>query len=203
MFPGWTARFYHDASVPIGALDALRQYGAETVLMDDVDLRDMGMFWRFLVCDDPSVNVFQIRDTDCRLNGQEMNAVFDWLRSGKPFHTMRDHRFHLGPMMGGMWGGTAGVLPQIRNLLKSGPKYDGRYNQDQLFLWERIWPLIKQHTCSHDSFHDFHGAKPFPGDYRLNQSNGEHVGAGYNTNMDWRLLYRGNGAPYGVDRDEC
>ncbi len=202
LFPGWTARFYHDTSVPAGALDALRQYGAETVLIDDIALLDMGMFWRFLVADDPAVNVFQIRDTDCRLNGQEMNAVFDWLGSGKPFHTMRDHRFHLGPMMGGMWGGTAGVLPPIRNLLRSGAAYDGRYNQDQLFLWERIWPLIKKHTCSHDSFHEFHGSKPFPGDYRLNQSNGDHVGAGYSTNMDWRLLYRADGASCGVDRNE-
>ncbi len=193
VFPGWTARFYHDATVPDDALVALRHYGAQTIPVEEASLAEMGMFWRFLVANDPAVNVFLVRDTDCRLNGQELNAVHDWLRSGKRFHVMRDHPYHIAPMMGGMWGGTAGVLPDIRNLLHSGPTYDGRYNQDQIFLWERIWPLIVDDACSHDSFHDFRGARRFPDGFMLDKIRGQHVGGGYTTTADWRSLYSGAG----------
>lgn len=189
IFPGWTARFYHDATVPSDALEALRHHGAQTVHVEDVFLAELGMFWRFLVANDPTVNVFLVRDTDCRLNGQELNAVYDWLRSGMRFHVMRDHPYHIAPMMGGLWGGTAGALPDICELLQTGPSYDGRYNQDQLFLWERIWPLIVEDTCSHDSFHDFRGSRRFPDGFMLNKIQGQHVGGGYTTSEHWNSLY--------------
>jgi hypothetical protein len=46
-----------------------------------------GMFWRFLVADDPSVDRFIVRDADSRLNPRDALAVAEWVRSGTALHT--------------------------------------------------------------------------------------------------------------------
>jgi hypothetical protein len=61
-----------------------------------------------------NVDWFVCRDTDSRLNCQELLAVEEWLRSGQPFHVMRDHIYHMELMLAEMWGGAAGVLPNLR-----------------------------------------------------------------------------------------
>ena len=40
-----------------------------------------------------------------RLTAREEAAVSEWLESGFPFHSMRDHRQHGTEILGGMWGG--------------------------------------------------------------------------------------------------
>jgi hypothetical protein len=67
-FPGWVCRFYHDASVPPHALHELEKLGAELVDMAEGGITGgiAGMFWRFLVADDPSVDRFIVRDSDSR-----------------------------------------------------------------------------------------------------------------------------------------
>ena len=52
-------------------------------LLHDTMLRGAiaGMFWRFLVADDPSVDRFIVRDSDSRLNARDAFAVVDWIRS--------------------------------------------------------------------------------------------------------------------------
>lgn len=48
-----------------------------------------GMFWRWLVAEDPDVERFLIRDVDSRLNEREARAVDEWILSGKAYHIMR------------------------------------------------------------------------------------------------------------------
>ena len=43
--------------------------------MTDIKGGIAGMFWRFLVADDPTVDRFIIRDSDSRLNARERFAV--------------------------------------------------------------------------------------------------------------------------------
>lgn len=71
------------------------------------------LFWCFLVSDDPTVSHFLCRDAFSRLNSREKAAVDAWIASGLPFHAMRDHIMHTDPMLAGMWGGLAGVLPPM------------------------------------------------------------------------------------------
>jgi hypothetical protein len=67
-FPGWVCRFYHDSTVPRHSLADLRRLGAETVNMENGGITGgiAGMFWRFLVADDRSVDRFIVRDSDSR-----------------------------------------------------------------------------------------------------------------------------------------
>lgn len=179
----WTPRFYCDASVPQDARDALTAYGAQVILMTgetDAAIRPM---WRFLASDDPDINVFVCRDADSRLNAKELLAVSDWLGSGKRFHVMRDHIYHHELILAGMWGGTAGILPNMRDWLASASKYFNNKFGDQAFLADMVWPLILEDTKIHDTFYRFPNAGPFPQGYDL--PGAIHVGGGVKRMPHW------------------
>ena len=176
IYDGWTARFYCDASVPAKALDALRQLDAQVVMIEDEQLKKLRSMWRFFVMDDPEVEYFLCRDADSRVNVKEAVAVQEWLHSDKKFHIMRDHPYHVELILAGMWGGVAGVLPNIQNILLQSGKYFNNPLFDQVFLMEVVWPLIKNDVLTHDSCYAFPDGKDFSKAYRLPP--GRHVGGG-------------------------
>ena len=64
-----------------------------------------GNLWRFAPMVDPLVREWHSRDLDSRLSDRETSAVQDWLyKSTKTFHIMRDHIYHVWPIMAGMFG---------------------------------------------------------------------------------------------------
>ncbi len=73
-----------------------------------------GLFWRFLVEDDPDVDFFLVRDADSVMNIKECAAVEDWLASGKAFHVMRDLPIHAELILAGMWGAHRGNIGNMR-----------------------------------------------------------------------------------------
>lgn len=172
IYVNWTARFYCDHSVPEEARRLLRAYGAEVVMMERTEHQRIRPLWRFLASDDPKVNVFICRDADSRLNGKELNAVHDWLKSGKRFHVMRDHIYHMELILAGMWGGQAGVLPPLADwlgqpALETRLHYFDNHFGDQAFLSDFIWPLIRGESRIHDTFYRYPRAMPFPDGYEL------------------------------------
>lgn len=184
IYYGWTPRFYCDPSVPADVVAELRRLGAQVVLFEDPALQAIRPMWRFLASDDPSVDWFVCRDTDCRLNCQEFIAVEEWLKSGRPFHVMRDHVYHIDLILAGMWGGRAGMLPNMKGALLSSPQYfDNRFG-DQLFLMEKVWPLIRDHAFTHDTYYGFPDGREFPAAYRLPRP--LHVGGAVKRMPDWR-----------------
>jgi hypothetical protein len=126
-----------------------------------------GLFWRFLVADDPEVDRYLVRDADSIVNVQERLAIDEWVASGRHFHVMRDFWPHTGLMLAGLWGGVRGALPphapQIAALLAKEATRDAReYPErtlDQRFLREVVWPI---------------GAVDFPPYGR--RASGRHVG---------------------------
>lgn len=188
----WTARFYCDTSVPADARDALKAYGAEVILMERPEQARIRPMWRFLASDDPGVNVFLCRDADSRLNAKELLAVTDWLQSGKRFHVMRDHIYHHELILAGMWGGMAGVLPNLEEWLASASQYFDNKFADQAFLADMVWPLIREEARIHDTHYRFPKARPFPPGYELPGL--IHVGGASKTMPHWsRLVHLGAG----------
>lgn len=184
LYYGWKPRFYHDDSVPADAIDELRRAGAQTIAISDPQLSRIKPMWRFLASDDPEVDYFICRDADSRLNAQELLAVEEWLRSGKPFHIMRDHIYHMELILAGMWGGAAGLLPPMQETLIRNPAYFDNRFADQAFLANEIWPLIRDHTLTHDTYYHFNNSRQFPTAYRLPHP--IHVGGGIKTMPHWR-----------------
>ncbi len=70
-FPGWVCRFYVTADVPEEIVSKLKALGAEIVDIPAGKGYISGMFWRFLVAADPTVDRYIIRDSDSRMNARD------------------------------------------------------------------------------------------------------------------------------------
>jgi hypothetical protein len=178
VMPGWTLRFYVDATVPTTFLDLLREHGAEVVMQGGnkpASLRQR-LAWRFLVANDPNVGYFLCRDADAVISEREALAVNAWLDGGAHFHVIRDWWTHTDLMLAGLWGGVAGVLPSIKIMMRlyQSPAMETR-NVDQWFLRDRVWPLVRGSVCVHDRIFSMPGAQPLPGPPPPEGSS-EHIG---------------------------
>lgn len=164
VYPGWTCRFYSDSSVDPDLLAVLAEEGAELV-MDDSGNDDVRhrLTRRFLVSDDPEVGHFLVRDADSAVGPREAAAVAEWIDSSLPFHAMRDWYTHTDPLLAGMWGGVAGVFPDMAGTIA---RFMARAplstNWDQYFLREEIWPAIRDDCCVHDRLFNSHAARRWP-----------------------------------------
>lgn len=183
VYPGWRCRFYCDDTVPAAIIAELRHLGAEIRMIQDPALKQLKPIWRFLSSDDPDIDYFICRDADSRLNIQEALAVNDWVQSGLPFHVMRDHVYHMEVILAGMWGGVAGVLPNLQNLTSVADSYARNKWHDQEFLRDVVWPLVRDHARVHDGMFKFRGAQDFPPQIRLPGQ--IHVGGAIKTMRPW------------------
>ncbi|MDR0068730.1 tetratricopeptide repeat protein, partial [Acinetobacter sp. 11520] len=87
-------RFYVDDTVPVLVQQRLKEKGAQVIQVADSQKQLSGLFWRFLVMDDPTIKRFLIRDADSIVSHREKAAVDVWLKSDKWFHLMRDNYSH-------------------------------------------------------------------------------------------------------------
>ena len=164
LYPGWTCRFYVDDSVDATFRSVMAEEGAEMVMDDsgDRDVRHL-LCRRFLVSDDPTVGYFLVRDCDSVVFEREVAAVAEWLASGLPFHAMRDWVCHTDPMLAGLWGGIAGVFPDMAGAIdRFRAEVPLNTNWDQFFLRDRVWPAVRDHIMVHDRCFNAYAARPFP-----------------------------------------
>ena len=143
------------------------------------------MFWRFLPCSDPEVDIMISRDCDSRLSTRESLAVKEWIVSDKMFHIMRDHPYHTERIMGGMWGAKKGILADMSQKIYNYRKGD-YWQIDQEFLLTEIYPLVLNSCMIHDEVFMTH---PFP----TKRKNYEFVGDVFTAddNRDeifWKIL---------------
>jgi len=154
-YPGWKVRVYTDQDLDIEGIEIIKRPPSEG---------HKGLFWRFEVLKDRSIDFAIVRDLDSLLGPREASAVNEWIESGKSFHTMRDHKFHAVPVCGGMWGCSSKLIKKIapiydeliQNHMNSMPftmvhsNARGAYfNTDQPFLWRYIWPLVINDNMAH------------------------------------------------------
>ena len=154
LYPNWRCRFYVDGSVPSAIKQRLLALGAQVHEVTAEQQQMSGLFWRFLVMDDPSVQRFLIRDADSLLSYREQAAVQDWLNSDKWFHCMRDYYSHTELILAGMWGGCTGVFQHLHAQILA---YQQQHSAvacviDQHFLRFCIWPTLQQSLLNHDRY---------------------------------------------------
>lgn len=174
LYPGWQVRIYLDNSVPAPVQAMLRELGADLRLQPSGQTTRQKLCWRFHVANDPTVHRFLVRDIDSVLNERERAAVDAWIDSGKAFHVMRDWWTHTDLMLAGMWGGIAGMLPPITELLANyRPVAMETPNVDQWFLRDMVWPLLRDDCLVHDRCFRMPGSQPWP---TPTPPGSEHVG---------------------------
>lgn len=167
IYRGWICRFYVDDSVPDELPGVLRDLGSEVIndtAQHPVSSDRERAARRFYVANDREVGYFLVRDCDSVIGVREAEAVEKWLASDKWFHVMRDWWTHTELVLGGMWGGVAGVLPDLRKMFD---EYRSVHietsNWDQWFLRDCVWPYIRTSCLVHDRYFQVPGVRPFPG----------------------------------------
>lgn len=188
LYPGWTPRFYVDDSVPDEARRVLVQNGGQVTTVTGLPAADFGLFWRFLVEDDPTVAIYVVRDADSVINVKERTAVAAWLGSGKAFHVMRDSVQHSELMLAGMWGahrGNLGPMTQkVREFVAGIGRRANYVHSDQHFLRSQLWPIVRQSVFVNDEQFSFGAVHPYDPAYALPRA--MHIGQN-----DW-VHYRRN-----------
>ncbi|XP_076046063.1 uncharacterized protein LOC143028183 isoform X2 [Oratosquilla oratoria] len=181
LYPGWVMRLYHNISDddPSGTAYLCQIFCSNPmvdlchverlpVLGNLTSLQPIGRTWRFAVLGDPTVSIILSRDSDSLIHAREVDAVNEWLKSGKTFHTMHDHPHHGALILAGLWGcrnKDKELMTSIRNkLLFSPPKYHKSY--DQQLLGRILWPIMKNDLLNHNSYGcllpNQRGSRPFP-----------------------------------------
>jgi hypothetical protein len=169
-YPDFECWFYiHTESVPKNTIETLTTFPNTKIICKEGDLLHENCkprMWRFESIDDAEVEIMISRDTDTRITLREKLAVDEWLSSDKVFHIMRDHPHHSFWILAGMFG--TKKISQIsswRDIMDKYNKSDNRmYDQD--FLRDHIYPLVKDNSIIHASFHKYEDhAKDFPTNY--------------------------------------
>lgn len=171
IYPEWTVVMHIANDVPLEVVNTLLNNSVQLIRYQEGSWNSM--FWRFLNAD--SNDIVISRDCDSRLNYRERAAVDEWLNSNKDFHIMRDHRCHAVPILGGMWGSRNGILKGISSMISNYNKgeYDNKWQVDQNFLRDIVYPIVKDKSIVHDEFFE---KKPFP----TQRIGNEFVGAAFN-----------------------
>lgn len=170
LFPDWVCRFYIPA--PLNqpdykyppAMDELSNLENVKIKLVPWEPGWAMMLARFRPISEDHVDVMISRDCDSRLSVREREAVDEWLASSKMFHTMHDHPHHSVPILGGMWGIKKGLFSELgRHAIEWAGVNESRWQVDQDFLTNIVWPIVKNDTLNHDEFfRHLWGGVPFP-----------------------------------------
>lgn len=164
IYPGWITRFYCGQSVPKDTRLALYQNdGLTEIIPLNVPGDWRMMLDRFQPINENGVECIISRDCDSRLSLREKEAVDEWLASDKSFHTMHDHPHHSVPILGGMFGIKKGLFSEMgRHAAEWARSHESRWQVDQDFLTEVVWPVVQNDTLNHDEFYrHLWGGRPF------------------------------------------
>ena len=203
IFKDWTFRIYLDNSVPLHIITKLISMGAEVINMSNFYIPETydktypGMYWRFLPMQDPSVDIFIVRDIDSRINERDEKAVNAWLNSNETLHIIRDHPHHHYKILGGMWGHKShrerlNIKNMIDTFLK---KRNNTFKRmDDMTFLNQIYDYYynKNDVLEHDQFFNYPNSQPFPDNsYDINKGNYyPYVGEIYDKNEQAVTLER-------------
>lgn len=164
IYPEFTGRFYIDVNSIIPEyVKQLKDLGSEVVEVNDPRGSYSGMFWRFLPCSDPEVDIMLSRDCDSRVNPKERACYENWIKTDSNFFTIHDNLEHNIEILGGMWGCKCHILRDMKQLIDQFGCFH-RYGIDQQFLQKMVWPRVKDTVIDYGTFFKYakERTRPFP-----------------------------------------
>jgi hypothetical protein len=107
-YPDWILRIYHDETIKDDVICSIECTYHQVDFCNASSLGNLGSvssfmpakIWRFLPVGDKLVDIMASRDLDSPIVQREVDAVNEWISSGKVWHAMRDHPMHYVPMLG-------------------------------------------------------------------------------------------------------
>jgi hypothetical protein len=135
-WPGWKLRFYTDHTLPKSYVQQLTTATSEVVVVDGVSRGPIsGMFWRFFVMNDPTVDRFIVRDIDSNPGSRERAAMDEWVLSGRQWHLFRDHPDHTHWPIIGCCFGAVNKHTRAYTLLPGQLQQNGTLLYDDVEVW--------------------------------------------------------------------
>jgi len=150
-YPGWQLFIYCDrANHEALAQEELGPH-VHCILQQETSHGVEGMSWRFLAVLHPSVEVVLFRDADSIFTQREVKAVQEWMSSSCSAHIIRDHPYHVSPIMGGLLGVKGSSLALLASLVKQRMQAHrlSEYGDDQVFLSTDLYPKIVKTAMVH------------------------------------------------------
>ena len=154
-FPDARIQIYAADDVPTDILQHLSDMPRVKIQREANKRGILNMFDRFKAIDDPDCSIMFVRDADSRPHDRDIACIEDFLQSKKSLHIIRDHLYH-GPIAipGGLWGiRKSGLREPMRVTLAKWLRSTTRLvkkGDDQTFLRDRIYPLLKSNAMIHD-----------------------------------------------------
>jgi len=188
-YPNWTIRIYHDDSIYSEIICDLEctKKNIDFCNINKLPVKNTftqiwnvtkmhAMIWRWLPIGDSFADMFISRDLDSFIIKRELDSVNYWLfNTSLSGHIIRDNKGHSIEILGGLWGlhmkRNRNLASNIFNLILSKKlirmyniKLNNRKMFDQYFLREIIYPLLKNTSLVHDSYHclKYKDSLPFP-----------------------------------------
>lgn len=148
-YPDWQTVFHVHKDVPEDTIGKLRGHKNAKVKIFSGEANWKFSLTRFLPFLDENVEYFISRDCDSRFSKREVDAVNEWLDSGKLCHTMKDHPCHYSfPLLAGMTGFRNPCLFDFAAMLESYENAD-YYHYDQDFLRDVVFPFYNKSIVFH------------------------------------------------------
>ena len=154
IFPEWEVYFYVSKKISTEIINDLKFLGANVIAMSYPE-GPTAMLWRWKAFLEPDNDIVIIRDCDSRLSERDKLAVYEWIKSDKILHIMRDHPLHTGFIMGGMWGARAKKIANEMRFLDNASTFKNdnkNYGYDQILLEKIIYPLFINEAFIHDEY---------------------------------------------------
>jgi hypothetical protein len=114
------------------------------------------MSYRFASIDFEDVDVMLVRDADSRISEREIKFINEFIESPYLIHTIRDHKGHHMPLMGGLFGIKKKIL-KLKNttfeiIIKKNNMIDfNSYNSDQNLLVSVFYNNFKHLLLVHST----------------------------------------------------
>jgi len=126
------------------------------------------MTHRFLAIDEPGIDIMFSRDCDSMISEREIQCIREFISSPFLLHTIRDHKGHHVPIMGGLFGIKKKLLQihniKIENIIKNIKSLNrinfNSYNSDQNVLAFQFYNNYKHLLLVHSTKNIF-GDKNF------------------------------------------
>jgi protein O-GlcNAc transferase len=183
LFPEWKSIFYIADNVNPDIIKQIESYDG-IVELKPANESFTGMFWRFMAISRNDVDVMIVRDCDSRISERDVISINEFIGSNNLYHIVRDHPIgHHYPMNGGMWGCKQNpfinrINHYIKDFLNSNYKHifntdnakqDSIRNADQMFLMQRIYPIVINNCIVHDEYFRYEPfSKPINHDRKSN-----------------------------------
>lgn len=149
-FPDWAVFVYY-SDIEQSVLEQLGASPCVRLIPSSYSGHE-SMLDRFCGIDEPNVNVMFVRDADSRIHERDRWTINQFLSSPKKFHIVRDHVYHVTPIMGGLWGIKKGCVQNMREMIESYRTHKNnrdRQGFDQCFLRDVLYPAVYKDALIH------------------------------------------------------